>query len=129
MLRLVAIHNRALSEAQISQNFEAGVGEKFYLLFDVSAHSGTPDSYVLVEVSQFDSYGYLFNLPVYIVLDDDEYTPADIPVQGMRIGMNGAEMTTRLTQEEVSPKEVKISMEMSMDGKKFNPGWEATCKK
>src|SRR5690606_2916373 len=38
-LRLLAIHNRALSPADIRNNFEVGVGEKFYLLFDLSRTS------------------------------------------------------------------------------------------
>jgi len=89
-LRLVAIHNRALTEAQIQQNFEAGVGEKFFLLFNVSAHSGIADSYVMLEVSQFDNYSYLFNNPQFIILDPGT-TPDSVPVMGMRIGINGKE--------------------------------------
>lgn len=45
------------------------------------------------------------------------------------IGMNGAQMSSRMTEEEVSPKETKLLAEMSMDGKKWQPAWEATCKK
>ena len=89
-LRLVAIHNRALTPAQILQNFEAGVGEKFFLLFNVSDHSGIADSYVVFEVSQFDNNSYLFNAPLFIILDPAA-TPASIPVMGMRIGINGKE--------------------------------------
>lgn len=89
-LRMVAIHNRALTEAQVLQNFDVGVGEKFFLLFRVDEHSGITDSYVLFEVSQYDSYGYLFNAPRFIVLDPDT-APDGIPVAGMRIGVNGKE--------------------------------------
>jgi hypothetical protein len=89
-LRLVAIHNRALTQTQIVQNFEAGVGEKFFLLFNVSDHSGIPDSYVMLQVSQFDNYSYLFNDPQFIILDANA-TPDNIPVTGMRIGINGKE--------------------------------------
>jgi hypothetical protein len=89
-LRMVAIHNRALTEAQIQQNFSVGVGEKFFLLFNVDAHTGLHDSYVLFEVSQFDSYSYLFNQPRFIVLDP-AVTPGTIPVAGLRIGINGKE--------------------------------------
>jgi mono/diheme cytochrome c family protein len=89
-LRLVAIHNRALTPAQIEQNFLAGVGEKFYLLFNVAGHTGITDTYILIEVSQFDNYSYLFNQPVFISLDP-AFTPNDIPVAGMRIGINGKE--------------------------------------
>ena len=35
VIRLVAVHNRALTPAQIQQNFDAGVGEKFFLMFSV----------------------------------------------------------------------------------------------
>ncbi|HYQ70502.1 MAG TPA: LamG domain-containing protein, partial [Gammaproteobacteria bacterium] len=89
-LRLVAIHNRALTAAQIQQNYQAGVGEKFYLLFSVAEHTGVADTYILIEVSQFDSYSYLFNQPVFISLDPT-FTPNDIPLSGMRIGINGKE--------------------------------------
>ncbi len=35
VLRMAAVHNRALTPEQVQQNFDAGVGEKFFLLFDV----------------------------------------------------------------------------------------------
>jgi hypothetical protein len=89
VLRLVAIHNRALSPEQVQQNFDAGVGEKFFLLFNVSTHTGSPDSYVLFEVSQFDSYSYLFNRPTFVSLDPDWTPTSPIPVRGLRIGANG----------------------------------------
>jgi hypothetical protein len=91
-LRLVAIHNRALSPAQVEQNFSVGVGEKFFLLFSVSDETGMPDSYIVFEVSQFDNYSYLFNQPFFISLDPAT-TPNNIPVAGMRIGINGKEAT------------------------------------
>lgn len=89
VLRMVAIHNRALTPAQVQQNYDAGVGEKFYLLFNVSPHTGVANSYVMFEVSPFDSYSYLFNRPTFISLDAN-YTPtAPIPIRGLRIGVNG----------------------------------------
>jgi hypothetical protein len=91
-LRLVAIHNRALTDEQILQNFSVGVGEKFFLLFSVTDQTGIPDSYVVFEVSQFDNYSYLFNQPFFISLDPAA-TPDNIPVAGMRIGINGKEAT------------------------------------
>ena len=69
IFRLVAVHNRALTPEQINQNFQAGVGEKFYLLFSVSHLVDVPQAYILFEVSQFDSYGYLFDKPTFISLD------------------------------------------------------------
>ncbi|MEO1037114.1 MAG: LamG domain-containing protein [Pseudomonadota bacterium] len=90
VVRLVAVHNRALTEAQIQQNLEVGVGEKFFLLFGVSHLINVPQAYVVIEVSQFDSYAYLFNKPFFISLDPTA-TPGNIPLSGMRIGINGTE--------------------------------------
>ncbi len=90
VIRLVAIHNRALTPQQIQENYDVGVGEKYFLLFNVSDHVGIPDAYVVFEVSQFDSYAYLFNAPFFILLDGTAL-PGDIPIQGMRIGINGRE--------------------------------------
>lgn len=89
-VRMVAIHNRALTQAQITQNFDVGVGEKFFLLFSVSDKVNVPESYVMFEVSQFDNYSYLFNQPVFISLDSSAQ-PDGIPIQAMRIGINGKE--------------------------------------
>ncbi len=77
-------------QGQITQNFDAGVGERFYLLFSVSHLVDVPQSYVMFEGSQFDSYSYLFNKPAFISLDDDA-DPSQIRIQGVRIGINGAE--------------------------------------
>jgi mono/diheme cytochrome c family protein len=90
VLRLVAIHNRALTPEQILQNFSVGVGEKFFLLFSVADLVGVPDSYIMFEVSQYDTYSYLFKEPVFISLDP-AVTPDNIPVTGMRLGINGKE--------------------------------------
>jgi mono/diheme cytochrome c family protein len=111
-LRLVAIHNRALTPAQILQNFEAGVGEKFFLLFNVSEHSGIADSYVMLEVSQFDNYSYLFNTPRFIILDS-EATPGTIPVAGMRIGING---------KEASIGQAYQNLDTTLDSALYQPG-------
>ncbi len=90
VLRLVAIHNRALTPTQVLQNFEAGVGEQFMLLFGVSHLIDVPDAYIVIEVSQFDSYSYLFSQPFFYSLDATA-APANIPLRGMRIGINGRE--------------------------------------
>jgi len=89
--RLAALHRRALTEEQISQNYDAGVGERFYLLFDISHLIGAPiqTSYVLFEAQQFDSYAYLFDKPHFTTLDGS--APQGITMQGMRIAMNGQE--------------------------------------
>jgi hypothetical protein len=90
VIRLVAIHNRALTLTQIQQNFQAGVGEKYFLMFSVEHLTNIPESFVVFEGSQFDSYSYLFRKPFFISLDDTQH-PDMIDVRGLRIGENGGE--------------------------------------
>ena len=66
------------------------MGEKYYLLFNVSALSGVSQSYVLFQVAQYDSYSYLFNTPKFISLDPTATIPGNIKISGMRLGVNGA---------------------------------------
>lgn len=90
VVRLVAIHNRALNLQQIQQNFAAGVGEKFFMLFGISHLVNVPKAYILFEAQQYDSSGYLFTNPKFVSLDASAM-PGSIPLKGMRIGVNGAE--------------------------------------
>jgi hypothetical protein len=89
-IRMVAIHNRVLSSEQVAQNFDVGIGQKFFLLFEVSDITHIAQSYVVLEVSQFDSYSYLFSEPFFVTLDNNA-SITNIPLQGMRIGINGRE--------------------------------------
>jgi len=91
--RMVAVHNRALTQEQIVQNFDVGVGEKFFMLFSISHLVDLPDSYVMYEVSQFDSYSYLFAQPIYINLNGDA-VPDNIDIEKIRIAINGTEAIT-----------------------------------
>jgi hypothetical protein len=88
LIKFVAIHSRAMSATQVLQNFNAGVGERYYLLFDVSSVLALSQAYMMFTVSQYDSFSYLFNQPTFISLDPT-VTPGNIPVQGIRIGING----------------------------------------
>lgn len=90
-IRLAAMHRRALTQEQVMQNYDVGVGEKFFLLFDISENiSAAPQSsYILFEVAQYDSYAYLFDKPHFITLDGS--TPEGIPIRGVRVAMNGLE--------------------------------------
>lgn len=100
-LRMVAVHNRALNTQQIAQNFEVGVGQKYFLLFSVAetidregvchaVENGerTNYCYVVFEVSQFDDSAYLFNEPFFVNIN-----PAggavDFSLAGIRLGVNG----------------------------------------
>lgn len=111
VIRLVAVHNRALTIEQIQQNLDVGVGEKFFLLFSVEHLIPVPQSYIVFEVSQFDTYSYLFNTPFFASLDGTA-TPGDIPLRGMRIGINGAEAKTGQTWS---------SMDISLNDAAYDP--------
>ncbi len=90
-VRLAAVHRRALTQEQVQQNFDVGVGEKFFLLFDISEVLGAApqSSYILFEVAQYDTYAYLFDKPHFLTLDGS--SPEGIPIEGLRIAMNGRE--------------------------------------
>jgi len=90
VIRLVAIFNRALTLDQVKQNFDAGVGEKYFLMFSVSHLTNIPQSFVVFEGALFDSYSYLFRKPFFISLDGTAQ-PAGLDIDGIRIGINGAE--------------------------------------
>ena len=88
VIKFAAIHSRALTPAQVQQNFAAGVGERYYLLFNVSSLTGVLQSFIMMEASQYDSYSYLFRKPQFISLDPNAVV-ASIPVNGIRLGVNG----------------------------------------
>jgi concanavalin A-like lectin/glucanase superfamily protein len=100
-MRMVAVHSGALTPGQIVQNFEIGVGQKYYLLFSVSELLDGEDScrdtqnsqetnycYVVFEVSQFDDTSYLFNEPFFVNLNPAGGS-AEFDLRGIRIGVNG----------------------------------------
>jgi hypothetical protein len=91
LIKFVAIHSRAMSATQVMQNFNAGVGQRFYMLFNVSDVTGVSQAYVMLTASQYDSYGYLFFQPTFISLDPTVTASniPTIPIQGLRIGING----------------------------------------
>lgn len=90
VVRFAAVHNRALTAAQVKQNFDAGVGERYFMLFSVADLLNQPKTYIMFEVSQLDSYAYQFTKPTFISLDP-AFTPTSIPFKGIRIGVNGSE--------------------------------------
>jgi hypothetical protein len=87
-IKFAAIHSRALTASQVLQNFNAGVGQQYFLLFDVSSLSGIPQTYIEITASQYDTYSYLFTNPTFISLNPTA-APAGINIAGMRIGING----------------------------------------
>jgi hypothetical protein len=85
---MLAVHNRVLTAAQISQNAAIPPGQKYFLIFNTDSFTGLSDSYILFEVSQFDEYSYLFAEPRFILLGNNQ-SPGSIPIRGMRLGING----------------------------------------
>jgi len=88
LIKFVAIHSRAMTQAQIVQNYNAGVGEQYFMLFNVSSVTGLNEAYVMFTVSQFDSYSYLFAKPTFISLDPT-VAPNNLAIAGIQIGING----------------------------------------
>ena len=111
-IRMVAFHNRALTPEQVEANFEVGVGQKFYLLFGVSHLINVPESFIVFEVSQFDSYSYRFTSPFFISLDDSA-EPSNIPLKGMRLGING---------KEANVGQAWANLDVVLDSSSYEPG-------
>jgi len=98
--KMVALHNRVLNDDQIIDNYNAGVGEKFLLMFSVSDLLNLNDAYVVFEASQYDSYSYLFNEPFFISLDAASQVDG-IDIEGIRLGLNGKEVVVGQTFQKV----------------------------
>jgi len=95
-LRMVAIHNSALTAEQIAQNFSVGVGQKYFMLFSVGDLLGLPqnEAFVMMQTELYDNTAYLFNNPVFVNLNGDYIPQQDISIEGMRLGINGREAGT-----------------------------------
>lgn len=65
-VKFAAVYERALANAEVQQNFEAGLGDKVILKFDVSNLVGVPDSYLALEAAEFDKNSYLFAKPLFV---------------------------------------------------------------
>ncbi len=89
-IRLLAIFNQAMTAEQIQQNFDVGVGERYYLLFSIGDLIDLPNTYVMLEISEFDNYSYLFSQPSLVNLDQQKL-PTAIAIEGLNIGINGKE--------------------------------------
>ncbi|RBW49893.1 LamG domain-containing protein [Marinobacter sp. F3R11] len=111
-IRMVAIHERALTPEQVLANFEVGVGQKFFLLFNVSDLVDLAESYIVFEVSQFDSFSYRFTSPFFISLDET-VEPSNIPLQGMRLGING---------KEAAVGQAWANLDLVLDSEFYEPG-------
>lgn len=82
-IRFAAIYDRALRPSSILQNFEAGIGKRVTIAFDVSQWTGGNSS-IEFAVTELDGYSYLFCQPTFVT-----DTGAPIRVQNMQISLNG----------------------------------------
>jgi hypothetical protein len=82
IIRLVAIHNKALTPTEVLQNFDAGTGNRVTMRFDVSGVVGQ-DAFIDMQVAQLDSSGYLFARPVFVS------DATGVAVKNIRVGVNG----------------------------------------
>ena len=89
-IRLLAIYNNVLTQEQIQQNYDIGVGEKFFLLFSISEQANLDNTFIVFEVSLFDNYSYLFSSPSIVNLDSKPL-PESLTIQGVKLGLNGKE--------------------------------------
>lgn len=81
-IHLVAIYNQALTAAQIEQNYEAGVGKRLLMTFDLAPWTGAGTAIQFV-VSELDDYSYLFCAPTFVG------GGAGVAVRNIRIAVNG----------------------------------------
>jgi hypothetical protein len=82
-IRFAAVFDRPLSPQAIAQNYEAGIGKRLTLAFDVSQWTGG-SSRIEFAVTQLDGYSYLFCQPTFI-----SNVGAPVRVQNMRVSLNG----------------------------------------
>jgi hypothetical protein len=82
-IRLLAIYEHVLSEAQILQNLGAGVGKRLLMRFDLSSWAG-PGAYIEFIVSELDDYSYLFCEPAVVAPNASNFRVANL-----RVAVNG----------------------------------------
>jgi hypothetical protein len=110
-IRMLAIHDRALTPAQVKQNYDAGVGQSYYLLFNVSQHlpnmgctgsNGEPYCFIVMKASVYDSYSYLLSTPRFVDINDGNVPfTGSFLLKGLRIGVNGVEAAGDQTYQDL----------------------------
>ena len=81
VFRMVAVHNKALSGAEVQQNFDAGAGTFITLRFDLASVLGG-QAFIDIQVSQLDAASYVFARPMFFSDTDG------IAVKNIRIAVN-----------------------------------------
>jgi hypothetical protein len=83
VFEMVAIHNKALSAAEVQQNFQAGTGNFVTLQFDVSGILGNPARIDML-AAQVDDKSYVFAKPTFVSAS------TGIRVKNIRVAVNDA---------------------------------------
>jgi mono/diheme cytochrome c family protein len=67
-MKLMAVHDVALTPEQVKQNFNASIGgQSVTLRFDISTHTGVQNSFITMVASEFGGNAYLFANPKFEV--------------------------------------------------------------
>jgi hypothetical protein len=82
-IRFAAIYDRALTPENILQNYEAGIGKRITVAFDVSQWTGGTST-IEFSLTELDGYSYLFCAPTFVT-----DVTAPIRLQNMRVSING----------------------------------------
>ncbi len=86
-IRLLSIYDRVMPQTQIQQNYDAGVGKRVLLRFDVSQWAGA-GAYLEFLVIELDNFSYLFCTPALVS------NSFNTTVGGLRIMVNGQTSVT-----------------------------------
>ena len=127
-IKLVAVHDKALSAAEVQQNFDAGTGNVVTMRFDVSDVIGQP-AFVDLQAAQIDASGYMFARPTFVS------DAAGVAVKNIRIGINGGvpvaaqpfrriDTTVNQTGTELSPLGAVIPAQLGIDNDMFHLEFE-----
>lgn len=82
-VRFAAVYDRSIAPEAVQQNYEAGIGKRITLVFDVSEWTGGTST-IEFSLTELDAYSYLFCSPTFVT-----DVGAPIRVQNMRISLNG----------------------------------------
>lgn len=133
VIRMVAVHSRSLTPEQIVQNYDVGVGQKYFLMFSVSSllddegvchvvdseGTRTDYCYVVFQVSQFDSFSYLFSEPRFVNINPEAGNSLNFELKGISLGING--QLARTGQGFVNINTVINGSQFTMDDQPLQP--------
>jgi hypothetical protein len=109
VFEMVAIHDAALSAAEVQQNFTAGAGDFVTLQFDVSGILGNPARIDML-ATQLDDVGYVFARPTFVS------AATGIRVKNIRIAVNDSIPVAAQTFRRVDTTVLQSGTELSRLG-------------